>query len=294
MEVKVGNTPLVELKKIKEHLNLPFNVFAKVEGYNPTGSIKDRAVYQMLIDDYECGRINKETTIIEATSGNTGIALAYFSKVFGNKIIIVMPDSMSEERRKMIQSYGAILDLVKGGMSEANDRAIFLQKTLQNSIILGQFEHKSNPKAHYLYTAKEIVKALPTCKYIFAGIGSGGTITGIGKYIKDNCLDIKVIGIEPSESPLISKGVFAPHGIQGIGANFIPSNLDLNVCDDVVCVPTDESINTAKMINEIENLYVGYSSGAALLAALNYCKEHNIKDDICVVFPDKGDRYLWK
>ena len=294
MEVKVGNTPLVELKKIKEHLNLSFNVFAKVEGYNPTGSIKDRAVYQMLVDDYESGRINKETTIIEATSGNTGIALAYFGKEFGNKIIIVMPDSMSEERRKIIQSYGATLDLVKGGMLEANNRADFLQKTMQNCVILGQFEHKSNPKAHYLHTSKEIVNSLPTCKYIFAGIGSGGTITGIGKYIKDNCLDIKIIGIEPSESPLISKAVSGPHGIQGIGANFIPTNLDLNVCDDIICVSSNDSIDTAKMINDVENISVGYSSGAALLAAIRYCKENNIKDDICVIFPDKGDRYLWK
>ena len=294
MSIQVGNTPLVKLSKIKEQFNLSFDIYAKVEGYNPTGSIKDRAVYQMLLDDYESKRINKDTVIIEATSGNTGIALAYFGSKFNNKVIIVMPNSMSKQRRDMIPSFGAELVLVQGGMKECNEKALELHKSLQNSIIFGQFEHKSNPKSHYLFTAPEIVNQLPSVKYIFAGIGSGGTISGIAKYIKENNLDIKIIGIEPNESPLITKGYASSHLIQGIGANFIPKILDLDNIDKVITVKGEDSIKMAKLINELENISVGYSSGAALLASINYCKENNIKDDVVVIFPDKGDRYSWQ
>ena len=294
MSIQVGNTPLVKLSKIKEQFNLSFDIYAKVEGYNPTGSIKDRAVYQMLLDDYESKRINKDTVIIEATSGNTGIALAYFGSKFNNKVIIVMPNSMSKQRRDMIASFGAELVLVQGGMKECNEKALELHKSLQNSIIFGQFEHKSNPKAHYLFTAPEIVNQLPSVKYVFAGIGSGGTISGIAKYIKENNLDIKIIGIEPNESPLITKGYSSSHLIQGIGANFIPKILDLDNIDKVITVKGEDSIKMAKLINELENISVGYSSGAALLASIYYCKENNIKDDVAVIFPDKGDRYSWQ
>ena len=294
MDLKIGNTPLIELKEIQKHFNLENKIYAKVESFNLTGSIKDRAVYQMLVDDYQSGRINKDTIIIEATSGNTGISLAAIGKHFGNKIIIVMPSSMSIERRNRILSYHAELVLVEGGMKECNEKALEIQKSLQNAIILGQFDHKSNAKTHYLNTGKEIFDSLKTCKYIFAGIGSGGTIMGLSKYIRDNNLDCKIIGIEPYESPLITKGEAGPHLIQGIGANFIPGLVELNMIDEVITVKGSESIETAKLINEIENIFVGYSSGAALLGAVSYCKEHDIKDDIVVIFPDKGDRYQWQ
>ena len=294
MSIKVGNTPLIELKKIKQKFNLPFNIFAKNEGENPTGSIKDRAVHQMLVDDYESKRINQETVIIETTSGNTGIALAYFGKQFGNKVIICMPSTMSKQRREMIAQYGAELVLVEGGMKECNDKAVELHQNIQNSVIFGQFDHKSNPKTHYLHTAPEILNAHPNVKYVFAGIGSGGTISGIAKYIKEHNLDIKIIGIEPSESPLITKGNAGTHGIQGIGANFIPSILDLDKIDSVITVSSLESIEMARLIKEVEGISVGYSSGAALLASINYCKQNNVLDDVVVIFPDKGDRYSWQ
>lgn len=294
MQTNIKKTPLVELKKIKEKFNLPFRVFAKVESYNPTGSIKDRAVLQMLLDDYESKRINKDTVIIEATSGNTGISLAYYGKLFGNKVIIVMPSTMSRQRREMISNLGATLHLVNGGMKECNEEAEILHKSLQNSIILGQFDHKSNKKAHYLHTVKEIIEDLPSVKYIVSGIGSGGTISGIGKYVKDNNLDIKMIGVEPYESPLISKGIANDHLIQGIGANFIPSILELDVIDDIVLVKGNDSIEASKLLYELEDLYVGYSSGAALLAILEYYKNHEVNGDVVIILPDKGDRYLWE
>ena len=293
MNIKVGNTPLVELKQIATLFDLPGRIFAKVESYNFTGSIKDRAVFQMLLDDYESGRINKDTTIIETTSGNTGISLSALGKHFGNKVIIVMPLSASEQRKQMIRENQATLVLVNGGMKECNEESLKIQKDLQNSIIFGQFAHKSNAKAHYLNTAPEIYKDLPNVKYIFAGIGSGGTISGIAAYIHDNKKQTKVIGIEPKESPLLTKGYAAPHPIQGIGANFVPEILRRDLLDDVVTASSEESIQMAKRIYEIENISVGYSSGATLLSAINYMKGHNITDDVVVIFPDKGDRYQW-
>lgn len=294
MQTNIKKTPLVELKKIEEKFNLPFRLFAKVESYNPTGSIKDRAVYQMLLDDYESKRINKDTVIIEATSGNTGISLSYFASLFGNRVIIVMPTSMSLERRRMISKFGAELVLVEGGMKECNEKAIELHKNLQNSIILGQFEHNSNKKAHYLYTSREIINELPTVKYIVSGIGSGGTISGIGKYVKENNLDIKMIGVEPFESPLLTKGISNTHLIQGIGANFVPKILELDVIDDIVLVKGEEAMDAARQLNELEDLYVGYSSGAALLGILEYYKNHEVNGDVCIILPDKGDRYTWE
>lgn len=294
MQTNIKKTPLVELKKIEEKFNLPFKLFAKVEAYNPTGSIKDRAVYQMLLDDYESKRINKDTVIIEATSGNTGISLSYFASLFGNKVIIVMPTSMSLERRRMISKFGAELVLVEGGMKECNAKAIEVHKNLQNSIILGQFEHNSNKEAHYLYTSREIINELPTVKYIVSGIGSGGTISGIGKYVKENNLDIKMIGVEPFESPLLTKGISNAHLIQGIGANFVPKILELDVIDDIVLVKGEEALDAARQLNELEDLYVGYSSGAALLGILEYYKNHEVKGDVVIILPDKGDRYTWE
>lgn len=291
MDIKIGNTPIVRLDKVRLLFSLSNNIYAKIEGDNFTGSIKDRPVYQMLKDDYESGRINKDTTIIEATSGNTGISLSALGKHFGNRVIIVMPSSMSKARREMILSYGAELVLVDGGIKECNEKAQEIQKSLQNSIIFGQFSHKSNPKAHFLNTAPEIFNELKSAKYIFLGIGSGGTISGIAEYIKTNKIDCKVIGFEPKESPLISEGKFAPHGIQGIGTNFIPDILRLDLIDEIVTVESDGSIKMAELIKSIENISVGYSSGAALLTAIKYCIKHHITDDVVVIFPDKGDRY---
>lgn len=293
MELKVGNTPLFELKAIKKYFNLPNSIYAKVECDNLTGSIKDRAVYQMLLDDYASGRINKDTVLIEATSGNTGISLAAFGEHFGNKVIIVMPSSMSIERRNRIRKYNAELVLVDGGIKECNDKALEINKSMQNSVILGQFKHKSNAKAHLLTTGPEIFAQLKSCKYLFLGIGSGGTIMGLSDYVRSNNIDCKIIGIEPAESPLITKGIAGPHGIQGIGTNFIPELVELDKIDEVITVESDESITAAIKIRELENLFVGYSSGAALVGAINYCKQNNIKEDVVVIFPDKGDRYEW-
>lgn len=289
---KIGNTPIKRLANIEKEYGINIPIFAKLENLNLTGSIKDRAVLQMLLDDMEIGRIKKGDTIIEATSGNTGISLAALGQIFELNIIIVMPNNVSVERRNLIKGYNATLELVEGGMKECSLRAQDLVKTIPNAIILGQFEHPSNFKAHYLNTAKEIVKDLKDVKYIFAGIGSGGTISGIGKYIKENKLDICCLGVEPYESPLITKGKAGPHLIQGIGANFIPKNYLKEYVDDVLLIKGEEAINLSNYLLEVEDINVGYSSGANLLACINYIKENNIQTgEALVIFPDDGGRY---
>ncbi len=287
-----GNTKCVELKSIEKTFNLPFQIYAKIENTNPTGSIKDRTVYNMLLN-YQKDRDLNGATIIEATSGNTGISLAYYSKIFNYHAIIVMPKSMSKQRRDMIASYGAELVLVTGGMKECEDEAIRLTKKYPNSFIFDQFNQRSNYVAHY-ETIKEIINDCPKCKYIVAGIGTGGTITGIGKYIKEHNHNIKVVGVEPIQSPLLTKGIANAHLIQGIGANFVPSILDLSILDCVVDVDDKKAIEHAKLIRSVEEIDVGISSGASLLGAITYGLNKGINNEIVVcIFPDKGDRYSW-
>ncbi len=285
-----GNT---ELKKLSFSVN-GVNFYAKVENSNPSGSIKDRAVYQILSDLKNDGKLNQDTIIVEATSGNTGIGLAYYSKPFGYKLIIYMPESMSEERRKMITSLGGELCLVKGGMSAAEEEAIKAVKANPNYILFDQFNNLGNVKAHYLTTGPEILKQCPKIDYLVAGIGTGGTITGIGKYLKEKKPDITVIGVEPKESPLLTKNEAHSHLIQGIGPDFVPSILDTKLLDAIIDVEGLKAIEMAKYIRNEEKIDVGISSGAALEGAIEYVKENNIHDkNIVVIFPDKGDRYQW-
>ncbi|WP_295154006.1 PLP-dependent cysteine synthase family protein [uncultured Brachyspira sp.] len=294
----IGNTPILRLKNIEEKFGLNKNIelYGKVEKNNPAGSVKDRAVKQIILNLFKEGRLKEGSTIIEPTSGNTGIAMAAVGKYLKLNVIIVMPSSMSEERRKLIRDYGAKLELVDGGMDAAVKKAEELNKNTPDSIIPGQFTNKSNVEAHYLTTAPEIFKDIPDVNYIFAGIGTGGTITGIGNYVKDNNKDTKLIGIEPEASPLLTKGKASPHKIQGIGANFIPEILDLNVVSKIIDISNDNAINTAREICFSEGLLVGISSGACVYGAIDFSKELNDLDKkikmLCIL-PDTGERYTW-
>ena len=284
----IGHTPLIALN---DHL------FAKVESFNPGGSVKDRIAYKMIQQALDEGRIDQNTVIIEPTSGNTGIGLCAIGSALGLKVIIVMPDTMSEERRKLIKDYGAKLELVDGGMDVAVERANQLNKKIPNSVIPGQFVNESNVMAHYLTTAPEIFRDIPDLAYIFAGIGTGGTITGIGQYVMDNKRNTKVIGVEPEASPLLTKGRSGPHKIQGLGANFVPEILDLKVVEKIVDVSNDNAINTARELCFNEGLYVGISSGASVYAAIDYSKQldNDSKNKIKMlcILPDTGERYSW-
>lgn len=293
----VGNTPIVRLGKIEKKFNLneKIKLFGKVEKNNPIGSVKDRPVKQMLLDLFESGKLKEGSTIIEPTSGNTGIAMAAIGSYLNLNVIIVMPSSMSQERRKLIKDYGAKLELVDGGMSVAVERANQLNNEIKDSVIPGQFINQSNVKAHYNYTAPEIFKDIPDVDYIVAGIGTGGTATGIGKYIVDNKKQTKVIGVEPESSPLLTKGKASPHKIQGIGANFIPEILDQKVISEIIDVSDDNAINTARDICLTEGLLVGISSGASVYGAVELSKKIEVNKEIKIVsiLPDTGERYTW-
>ena len=293
----VGNTPIVRLGKIEKKFNLneKIKLFGKVEKNNPIGSVKDRPVKQMLLDLFESGKLKEGSTIIEPTSGNTGIAMAAIGSYLKLNVIIVMPSSMSQERRKLIKDYGAKLELVEGGMSVAVERANQLNNEIKDSVIPGQFINQSNVKAHYNYTAPEIFNDIPDVDYIVAGIGTGGTATGIGKYIVDNKKQTKVIGVEPESSPLLTKGKASPHKIQGIGANFIPEILDQKVISEIIDVSDDNAINTARDICLTEGLLVGISSGASVYGAVELSKKIEVNKEIKIVsiLPDTGERYTW-
>lgn len=293
----VGNTPIVRLGKIEKKFNLneKIKLFGKVEKNNPIGSVKDRPVKQMLLDLFESGKLKEGSTIIEPTSGNTGIAMAAIGSYLKLNVIIVMPSSMSQERRKLIKDYGAKLELVDGGMSVAVERANQLNNEIKDSVIPGQFINQSNVKAHYNYTAPEIFNDIPDVDYIVAGIGTGGTATGIGKYIVDNKKQTKVVGVEPESSPLLTKGKASPHKIQGIGANFIPKILDQKVISEIIDVSDDNAINTARDICLTEGLLVGISSGASVYGAVELSKKIEVNKEIKIVsiLPDTGERYTW-
>ena len=293
----VGNTPIVRLGKIEKKFNLneKIKLFGKVEKNNPIGSVKDRPVKQMLLDLFESGKLKEGSTIIEPTSGNTGIAMAAIGSYLKLNVIIVMPSSMSQERRKLIKDYGAKLELVDGGMSVAVERANQLNNEIKDSVIPGQFINQSNVKAHYNYTAPEIFNDIPDVDYIVAGIGTGGTATGIGKYIVDNKKQTKVVGVEPESSPLLTKGKASPHKIQGIGANFIPEILDQKVISEIIDVSDDNAINMERDICLTEGLLVGISSGASVYGAVELSKKIEVNKEIKIVsiLPDTGERYTW-
>ncbi len=292
----IGATPLLELNNIQKELNLNARIFAKLECFNPAGSIKDRAALFMINDAEKKGLIKDGATIIEPTSGNTGIGLAMLGANRGYKVILTMPDTMSVERRNILKAYGAEVVLTDGkkGMQGAIEKAKELNDKIENSFIPSQFENKANADAHYFTTGKEIwedtngkVDVLISC------IGSGGTVSGTGKFLKEMNANVKVIAVEPANSPLITKGLLGAHKIQGIGANFIPKILDKTVIDEVNTVSDEDAFSYARLMAKKQGVLVGISSGAALAVAVNFAKtKDGANKNIVVIMPDTGSRYL--
>ena len=292
----IGQTPLVELRKLKKELGLHANIFGKVEYFNPAGSVKDRIAKAMIDELEEKGKINKDTVLIEPTSGNTGIALAAIAAAKGYKIKIVMPETMSIERRKLIKAYGAELVLTEGakGMKGAVAKADELAKEIPNSIIPGQFVNPANPEIHFKTTGPEIYRDLEGhVDILVAGVGTGGTITGVGKYLKSQNPNVKVVAVEPKGSPLLSEGKTGPHKIQGIGAGFVPDTLDTSVFDQVIAVEDNDAFVNGRLIGKTEGILVGISAGAALSAAIQLAKDPaNVGKNIVAILADTGERYL--
>ena len=295
-EQLVGKTPLLELTHIEKELNLQAKIYAKLEYLNPAGSVKDRVAKAMIEKAEKSGKLKADSVIIEPTSGNTGIGLASVATAKGYRIIIVMPETMSVERRKLIKAYGAELVLSDGskGMTGAIQKAEELAKEIPNSIIAGQFVNPENPRAHYETTGPEIYADTDGKVDIFvAGVGTGGTITGTGKYLKEQKPDIQVIAVEPASSPVLSENRAGAHKIQGIGAGFVPEILDTTVYDEVIKVENEAAFEMGRMIGNKEGVLVGISSGAALYGAIEVAKrEENKGKNIVVILPDSGDRYL--
>lgn len=287
----IGNTPLLKLK-----FSGGANVFAKLEYFNPAGSAKDRVAKSIIETAEKDGLLTKDSVILESTSGNTGIGLCAVAAAKGYKTIIVMPESMSEERKKMMKVYGAELVLTPAclGMKGASDKCEQLAKEIPNSFIAGQFVNKANPQAHYETTGPEIWADTDGTADIFvAGVGTGGTVTGVGRFLKEQKKDIKIVAVEPASSPLLSGGTAAAHKIQGIGANFIPDVLDTEILDEIITVSDDDAINTAKQFVASEGAFVGISSGAALFAAYSLAiRPENKGKNIVVLLADTGERYL--
>ena len=292
----VGKTPLLKADGFKQKEKISVEIYTKLECFNPAGSVKDRVAVNMLVKAKDKGLISEGATIIEPTSGNTGIGLAAAAVSLGYKAVLVMPETMSVERQKLLKAYGAEIVLTEGakGMLGSIEKAKELQATIPNSFIPSQFDNPDNPDSHVLTTGKEIWDDTEGKVDIFiACIGTGGTVSGTGKYLKDKNPDIKVIGVEPFDSPLITKGTAGPHGIQGIGANFIPDNLDMSVIDEVLTVKTDDAFGMCKAFAKSEGLLVGISSGAALMAAKEIAdKPENNGKKIVVLLPDSGERYM--
>ena len=292
----IGNTPLFKLSGFKKKYDLAADIYAKVEYFNATGSVKDRIARQMILDAEQSGALKPGSTIIEPTSGNTGIGLSAVGTSRGYKVIIVMPDTMSVERRKLMKAYGAQLVLTEGteGMKGAIAKADELHAEIPDSWIAGQFDNPSNWKAHYNTTGPEIEKALEgKVDILVAGVGTGGTITGTGKYLKEKNPDLKVVAVEPASSAVLSGNKSGPHKIQGIGAGFVPKVLDTDIYDEIIPVSNVDAFETGASIGKTEGILVGISSGAALYAALQLAKkEENRGKNIVVIFPDSADRYL--
>ena len=292
----VGNTPLVRVNNLIKKDELKADVLAKLEYFNPAGSVKDRIAKEMILDALEKGLINENTTLIEPTSGNTGIGLSAVATALNLKIIITMPETMSVERRNLMKAYGAELVLTPGseGMKGAIAKAKELASQIENSFIPGQFENPANPTAHYKTTGPEIYEQTEGKVDIFvAGVGTGGTISGIGKYLKEKNPEVKVVAVEPASSPVLSTGKGGAHKIQGIGAGFVPETLDTKIYDEIITVENEDAFATGKEMAKTEGILVGISSGAALYAAKELAKrEENAGKIIVVLLPDGGDRYL--
>ena len=292
----VGNTPLVRVNNLIKKDELKADVLAKLEYFNPAGSVKDRIAKEMILDALEKGLINENTTLIEPTSGNTGIGLSAVATALNLKIIITMPETMSVERRNLMKAYGAELVLTPGseGMKGAIAKAKELASQIENSFIPGQFENPANPTAHYKTTGPEIYEQTEGKVDIFvAGVGTGGTISGIGKYLKEQNPNVKVVAVEPASSPVLSTGKGGAHKIQGIGAGFVPETLDTKIYDEIITVENEDAFASGKEMAKTEGILVGISSGAALYAAKELAKrEENEGKTIVVLLPDCGDRYL--
>lgn len=296
VEELIGKTPLLELTHLEQKMGLNANLLAKVEALNPGGSAKDRVAKRMVEDAEKVGILKEGATIIEPTSGNTGIGLAVMAAARGYRAIIVMPDTMSMERRLLMTAFGAELVLTEGakGMAGAIEKAEELAKEIPNSFIPGQFDNPSNPAAHYDTTGPEIWEDTDGKVDIFvAGIGTGGTLTGVGRYLKEKNPNVKIIGVEPASSPLLTKGTAGPHGLQGIGANFVPSILDTELYDEVLTVTEEEAYEAGRALARKEGLLAGISAGAAVHAAAEVAKRpENAGKTVVVLLPDTGDRYL--
>jgi cysteine synthase len=292
----IGNTPLMELGNYEQSHHLNATILAKLEYFNPAGSVKDRIAKAMLDDAEEKGLLKKDSVIIEPTSGNTGIGLASVAAARGYRIILTMPETMSVERRTLLKAYGAELVLTEGakGMKGAIAKADELAKEIPNSFIPGQFVNPANPAAHYRTTGPEIWRDTDGKVDIFvAGVGTGGTLTGVGKYLKEQNPNVKIVAVEPATSPVLSKGVSGAHKIQGIGAGFVPDTLDTTVYDEIIPVENEDAFATGREVARKEGVLVGISAGAALHAATVLAQRPENKDKIIVVlFPDTGDRYL--
>ncbi len=292
----IGRTPLLELSHIEEKLGLKAKIVAKLEYFNPAGSVKDRVARAMIDDAEKKGLLKKGSVIIEPTSGNTGIGLASVAAARGYRIIIVMPETMSVERRQIMKAYGAELVLSEGakGMKGAIAKAEELAREIPDSFIPGQFVNPSNPQAHFDTTGPEIYEDTDgNIDYFVAGVGTGGTITGVGKYLKSKLPSVKVVAVEPATSAVLSTGVAGPHKIQGIGAGFVPDVLDTKIYDEIIPVANEDAFATGKLIGKSEGVLVGISSGAAVWAAIELAKKpENEGKTIVVLLPDTGDRYL--
>ena len=284
----IGNTPMISLDKIGYK-----NVYVKLEKYNPAGSIKDRIALSVVEGAERKGILNKESVLVEATSGNTGIALAMVGKLKGYKVIIIMPETMSMERRQLVKAFGAELILTEGskGMNGSIEKLNDLLKENKNYVNLGQFENEDNPRIHYEATGPEIYKELPDVDVVIAGIGSGGTISGIGKFLKEKNENVKVIGIEPKSSPLITQKKAGAHKIQGIGANFIPKNYDENIVDKVITVSDEDAFEIVRLMANKLGILVGISSGANIFGSIEISKKYPDKK-IATVAPDGVDKYM--
>ena len=291
----IGSTPLLRLNKYVRERGLDAEIIAKLEYLNPAGSVKDRVALNMVLDAEERGLLKAGGTIIEPTSGNTGIGLALVAAARGYKLILTMPETMSEERRRLIKAYGAEIVLTPGaeGMSGAIKRAEELKNSIEGSIIAGQFENPANPEAHRKTTAQEILRDAGKVDFFVAGVGTGGTITGVGQVLKEHYPEVKIVAVEPAGSPVLSKGENGPHGIQGIGAGFVPKALDTSVYDEVMTVTDEEALAEGRFLARTEAFLTGISSGAALFAARRVAeRKENAGKRILVLLPDSGDRYL--
>lgn len=292
----IGKTPLLELTHIEKKHGLKAKIFAKLEYFNPAGSVKDRIAKAMIDDAEQKGLLKEGSVIIEPTSGNTGIGLASVAAARGYRIIIVMPETMSVERRQIMKAYGAELVLTDGtkGMKGAIEKADELSKEIPNSFVPGQFVNEANPKAHFETTGPEIFEDTDgNVDFFVAGVGTGGTITGVGKYLKSKLPEVKVVAVEPKSSAVLSTGVAGPHKIQGIGAGFVPKVLDTDIYDEIIPVENEDAFAMGKEVGRNEGVLVGISSGAALWAAVELAKRpENEGKNIVVLFPDTGDRYL--